>query len=269
MPLWGAHPAQSWWYGQTSSPAFSLTERQYKVLRMFPRFMHESKLIQDFSKAIANEATSRAGDLVSELLRNQRPSLVRSQFIDLLETQYGLPIDTSLSIDVRRANVFYKTLRRHRTRLVDIATVVRQFLNGTTTYAIVQVESTKNIRVRDISDFVVGETIYIGAELRTIQSIDHETQTLVVDSEVSADAYTLVSNIEVEIIDFPSSYYFVIFLDENSYDDLTPIINAVNEIKPAHLGFVIAGAPGITYNEVGIQYNEAGIQYTGVLYDGT
>lgn len=269
MPLWGAYPGQAWWYGESDNPAVSMSERQYKVLKMFPQFMRESDLIQGISRAIADETTSRSGDLVSELLRNQRPSLVRSQFIELLETQFGIPVDTTLSIDVRRARVFQKTLRRHRTRLVDIATVVRQFLNGTTTYAIVQVESSKNVRVRDITGFTPGIDIYIGAEKRTIDSIDRETQTLVVDAEVSADAYTLVSDIEVEIIEFPSDYYFVIFLDADSYDSLDPIIEAVNEIKPAHLGYVIARAPGITYNEAGITYNEPGVQYTGVLYDGT
>lgn len=289
MPLWSAHPAQAWWYGESSNPAVTLSERQYKVLRMFPQFMHESDVIQTFSKIISDEATSRVGDLMSEILRNQKPSMARSQFIGLMEAQFGIPVDNTLTTDVRRGRVLSKTLRRHRTRISDIATIVRQFTIGEKTYTAVPINDSKNIQVRDVSGFSVGERIFVGSLPREIISIDRSTQTLVVNTKATVDSYTLVADTEVVVTHNPPSYQFEIFLQAGSYENLEGIILAVKEARPAHLGFRIWETPLVTYNQIGYSYNgnnqfedydDSGrpydtdgtynVAYTGdLLYDGT
>lgn len=228
--------------------------RQKKVRSHFPLFMRESAVVQAFSKAIAEEMSSRHGDSVHAILRAFRASLTDRNMLYLWERMLNVSVSPGESENLRRARIIAKTTRRHRIRRMDIATTVRRFMDGTLAYLISPVESSTIIRVSELSGFFPGLDLFVGPNSAQVVSIDKANREILLDTEVTAQSFSIVSTSGVTIVEDYANYFFNVYVDDDEVNDLPGMIIAVHEAKPAHLGFAIYSFPPVTYNEEGMDY---------------
>ncbi len=237
------------------------TERLNKVRRSFPDFMRESEVIQMFTTAWGEEITSRIADVNLTILRNVRPSTAEQIGFAWWEELLNLEHNVGDSDNLIRARILSKTVKKERSRVVDIATIVRFFLVGTKTFTTLPIENNTRIPVGTITGFSVGTTVYIGSLARSIVSIDVANSTLIVSSPiVKAHAFTIVSQHEITIEEQYSTYFFKIYLDIGLILNQQSLINAILAARPAHLGFSILSGD-LDYEEAATQYEEGGAQY--------
>lgn len=215
------------------------TERSRRILEFFPRWMQSSNLIELWSIAIAEEVTSRIGDLYFMWRRQTRPTLVTDDGFPYWFEALQIPDNPSEPADLKRAKILSKFRRANRIRLEDIANIVRFYLDGNITFISSTTTNSKIIQVRDVTGFTPGTQVFIGGFATSIVSIDAGRREFTLADAVTAPAYTVVADSIVEVEEDIPNYAFVIRLDASTVFDLNEMIRAIAEARPAHLDFTV------------------------------
>lgn len=258
-----------------------------RILRQYPAFMQDSYFHQLIATIVAQEIDSRAKDLLDSIYRNARPALVEEMGIPYWQTLLDYPSLHGDTLEVARARILSKTVRSER-RVTDIANIVRLYLSGNRTYTADSAIDSNLVIVNSTDGFIVGQLIWIGPVPAIIESIDVATSSFILDRQVTAHIFELVSDSPVIITQvFPlknlydsdvpynsfqsydadnsGAYLFYIFVEKARILSLPNIIEAVTNARPAHLNFMILSYPPITYNDPNYTYN--GVFVNSALYN--
>ncbi len=214
-----------------------------KILRYFPAIIQDSKLMQAFAVAIFEENNSRINGLARDLVMSTKAEASSETIIGLWETAVDVASEIGANLGARRANVLSKTIRKNRIRTSDLANIARNYIAGSKTYTIHPAVDETVVRVRSIEGFTIGNEIYIGELPVIIVDLIPKTREMVLDREVTAHAYELVTTSLVQIEEIPASYAFNLIIEIEDLLNEQGLIDAIEAAKPAHLnGTIIGGA---------------------------
>ena len=208
-----------------------------RILNYFPEFTHESKLIQSMAIGDYEEIRSRLFDLIDQLSENSTGVQANDTGVIFWEEALGLISNPSDSIELKRSNILSKTIRKNRIRNVDIGNIVRLFTIGPRTFTRQQITKEINIPISSLEGFGEGQQIYVGPTLVTIVSVDVGNRLFIVDSPVTAHAYAAVTTKLITVSETFPNYTFNILFNPGDIEDTTAMNEAVEQAKPAHLGF--------------------------------
>jgi len=242
-----------------------ISEREQKVLTYFPEFAQRSAVIRSFTKIIAEEQSSRIGDLAEVLKDNMFVQRITELSIAEWKDLYEIVTSQAEAIELTKGRIADKSIRTQKFRGNDIANIVRQYMSGNKTYVLNASVSTNRVVVKDITGFVPSQAIYVGTQTVNIVSIDAATSTFVIDRLIPLVPYVKVTDAYVLIEEDYAAYTFVINVPAGTVSDLPGLVIAVEAAKPAHLGFSVVEINPITYDEAGITYDDATVGYNGPL----
>lgn len=237
-----------------------LSPGQVRALEIFPVWMRESNLLQQWAILIDDEVTLRLSDLIDQVAMETKPHLAGDIMLSAWENNLGLPVNVGESEALRRANILNKISRRIRYRESDIATIIRFFLTIDEIVFTTQTAEDQNfVFVNRTDTFRSGETVYVGNQRRTIQNIDRIRNIIFLDNNVDSLVYEIIApDSLVDVRVNYNSYSFAVILDTSQLNLVSRqlLVDRMLETVPAHLAFTISSSA--------TEYTDS-----TVLYDGT